>query len=703
MHPPRLAALAFAALAALWTGCATTRVSRSSSPEIAEIERLEDLRPQELSRLGALATSAEPATRARALVALGRIQDPAAIPILQRALADQDASVRDRAAFAAGLIGMSWAPLPETSREGLAAAVVAADADNPKDGARRSFIDAMARLGGPAGTTGLTAIVKGADADDERLQRAILGLALIARREGKMADAPLQAVLSRWKESPKRPRLRYALAYAIAASKSPAVRTQALECLQQAQKPVELREDERQAVALCVRALIESGTEADVPAVQAALDDQDYRVAVEATRALARFAQRAKDNPARASAAVAALGDLSRKVALLAQGHTAGGAQPLLQLAKMEMPAEGQGLLASLRQQLQASLATATGASQLDLARIDCRLAAAQDRFRGAVSEVLSCGSKLPPEAWRLSLALGQIDHGPRSAAPGAAPLASYLTHPSPTVRVSALAAIAAAKDATAKDAVLAMLGDADPLIAGAACGTAAALGDARAIPGILEVAQKAPSTPDLSEPVASALVDLKAPQARELLVGWLSQPHAHLRDVGAKFLEKMGEPLPPAAPRPLAADSPYSPAPDGATLLFTTAKGSFTVKLDTEENPRTSGNLWTLAKKGFFNGLTFHRVEPNFVVQGGDPRGDGDGGPGYSIRCEVTDRRYVRGTIGMALSGKDTGGSQFFFATSEQPHLEGRYTAFGMVTEGDGVLDELMEGEAIAKVTAAP
>jgi len=580
------------------------------------------------------------------------------------------------------------------------------DAANPKDGARRSFVDALARLGGSAGTTGLTDIVKGADADDERLQRAILGLALVARREGKMADAPLQAVLSRWKESAKRPRLRYALAYAIAASKSPAVRTQALECLQQAQKPVELHEDEREAAALCVRALIESGTEADVPAVQAVLDHKDYRVAVEATRALARFAQRAKDNPARAAAAVAALGDLSRKVELLSRGHVADGAQPLLQLAKMEIPAEAQGVLVALRRQLQAQLLTAQarkGGADLDLARIDCRLAAAQDRFQGAVSEVLTCGHQLPPEVWRLSLALGQIDHGPRAVAPGASPLAGYLTHASPTVRAAALAAVAASKDATARDAVLAMLGDADPLIAGAACGAAAALGDARAIPGILRVADQAPSHPDIAETVASALVDLKAPQARDLLVGWLSQPHAHLRDVAAQLLQKLGEPLPPAAPRALAADSPYSPAPDGARLLFTTAKGSFTVKLDTEENPRTSGNLWTLAKKGYFDGLTFHRVEPNFVVQGGDPRGDGDGGPGYSIRCEVSDRRYVRGTIGMALSGKDTGGSQFFFVTSEQPHLEGRYAAFGEVVEGDGVLDDLMEGEAIVSVTAKP
>jgi len=703
MRPPRLAASALVSLAALWSGCATTRVSRSSSPDIAEIERLEDLRPQDLGRLGTLAGAADAATRARALVALGRLQDPAAIPIIQQGLSDHDASVRDRAAFAASLMGMSWVPVPDAAREALAATVVAVDAANQNDGARRAFIDAMARLGGAAGTVGLVNVVKSADADDERLQRAILGLALLARREGKMADAPLQAVLGRWKESPKRPRLRYALAYAMAASKSPAVRAQALECLQQAQKPVELHEDEREAAALCVRALIESGTGSDVPAVQGMLDHRDYRVVVEATRALVRFAQRAKEDPARAAAAVAALGDLSRKVDLLAKGRSAEGGQPLLQMAKMEIPAEAQGLLATLRQQLQSQLVGAKGTTRQDLARIDCRLAAAQDRFRGAVSEVLACGGKLPPEVWRLSLALGQLDHLPAAVVPGAGPLGGYLAHASPTVRTAALTAVGATKDATAKDAVLALLADPDVLVAGAACGTAAALGDARAIPGILKVAEKVPSYPDLAEPVASALVDLKAPQARDLLVGWLSQPHAHLRDVGGQLLQKMGEPIPSVPPRPLAADSPYTPAPDGATLRFDTAKGSFTVKLDTGETPRTSGNLWALVKKGFFNGLTFHRVEPNFVVQGGDPRGDGDGGPGYSIRCEISDRRYVRGTIGMALSGKDTGGSQFFFNTSEQPHLEGRYTAFGEVTDGDGVVDDLMEGDAITSVTARP
>jgi cyclophilin family peptidyl-prolyl cis-trans isomerase len=107
-------------------------------------------------------------------------------------------------------------------------------------------------------------------------------------------------------------------------------------------------------------------------------------------------------------------------------------------------------------------------------------------------------------------------------------------------------------------------------------------------------------------------------------------------------------------------------------------------------------GQLSRLAIAGYFRGLTFHRVVPDFVVQGGDPRGDGEGGPGFTVRCEVSPRRYVRGTVGMALAGKDTGGSQVFVTLSPQPHLEGRYTIIGTVVSGMEALDGLAEGDGM-------
>ena len=105
------------------------------------------------------------------------------------------------------------------------------------------------------------------------------------------------------------------------------------------------------------------------------------------------------------------------------------------------------------------------------------------------------------------------------------------------------------------------------------------------------------------------------------------------------------------------------------------------------------------LARKNYFDGIAFHRVVPNFVVQGGDPRGDGNGGPGYQIRCEINTAPYARGAVGMALSGKDTGGSQFFVTHSPQPHLDGGYTVFARVTAGMDVVDRLARGDRILSV----
>lgn len=132
---------------------------------------------------------------------------------------------------------------------------------------------------------------------------------------------------------------------------------------------------------------------------------------------------------------------------------------------------------------------------------------------------------------------------------------------------------------------------------------------------------------------------------------------------------------------------------------VVTTTKGDLTLELFPEDAPLTVENFITLAERGFFDDLTFHRVVPNFVVQGGDPRGDGDGGPGYQIRCEINERPFVRGGVGMALSGKDTGGSQWFICHLPQPHLDGGYTCFGQVVDGFETLDRLVRRDRIVGV----
>ena len=129
------------------------------------------------------------------------------------------------------------------------------------------------------------------------------------------------------------------------------------------------------------------------------------------------------------------------------------------------------------------------------------------------------------------------------------------------------------------------------------------------------------------------------------------------------------------------------------------TSKGRFTIEFLPEDAPLTVDNFIKLARKGYFNGQTIPRVVPNFVIQAGDPRGDTNGGPGYQIRCEINEAFYERGAVGMALSGKDTGGSQWFVTHSPQPHLDGGYTVFGRVIQGMEIVDNIARGDIIRRV----
>jgi cyclophilin family peptidyl-prolyl cis-trans isomerase len=130
------------------------------------------------------------------------------------------------------------------------------------------------------------------------------------------------------------------------------------------------------------------------------------------------------------------------------------------------------------------------------------------------------------------------------------------------------------------------------------------------------------------------------------------------------------------------------------------TERGVIELVLFPAEAPVTVHNFVALARRHYFDGQRFHRVVPNFVIQAGDPRGDGNGGPGYAIRDELNPHRYVRGTLGMALSGPNTGGSQFFVTHAPQPHLDGGYTVFGQLRAGGEVLDRIVQGDRIVRIT---
>lgn len=146
--------------------------------------------------------------------------------------------------------------------------------------------------------------------------------------------------------------------------------------------------------------------------------------------------------------------------------------------------------------------------------------------------------------------------------------------------------------------------------------------------------------------------------------------------------------------------ESPRLLRPDYSPHAFIETKlGTIEIELNVVDSPLTAWTFIELARAGFYNGVRIHRVVPNFVVQAGDPRGDGEGGPGYTIRDELSTLPFLRGTVGMAIDWRDTAGSQFFITVSPQPHLDGRYTVFGKVVNGLDLLDRLSLWDVIERV----
>ena len=128
---------------------------------------------------------------------------------------------------------------------------------------------------------------------------------------------------------------------------------------------------------------------------------------------------------------------------------------------------------------------------------------------------------------------------------------------------------------------------------------------------------------------------------------------------------------------------------------------GEIRLEFFPEDAPKTVENFVTLAKKGFYNGLNFHRVVPDFVVQGGCPKGNGTGGPGYTVKAEFNKQKHVRGTLAMARSqDPDSAGSQFYICYGNTPHLDGQYTVFGKVVSGMELVDRIKQGDKMTSVT---
>ncbi|ATX81922.1 peptidylprolyl isomerase/peptidyl-prolyl cis-trans isomerase B (cyclophilin B) [Mariprofundus ferrinatatus] len=143
---------------------------------------------------------------------------------------------------------------------------------------------------------------------------------------------------------------------------------------------------------------------------------------------------------------------------------------------------------------------------------------------------------------------------------------------------------------------------------------------------------------------------------------------------------------------------------PEGNHIKIETEKGEILIELYPDSAPNHVANFKSLAGKGFYDGLSFHRVIAGFMAQGGDPDGNGTGGPGYAIDAEFNDRKHVRGTLAMARSANpNSAGSQFYICFGPQPHLDGQYTIFGQVIEGMQAVDDIRQGDVMTRVSVLP
>ncbi len=202
---------------------------------------------------------------------------------------------------------------------------------------------------------------------------------------------------------------------------------------------------------------------------------------------------------------------------------------------------------------------------------------------------------------------------------------------------------------------------------------------------------------------ILGAIAELNLPESHSFLQqAYMQAKNAALVNQLSDILSKMGV---NKAPRPVMKASLFLPdtlvtSDEKIDVVLQTSRGEIIIELLPDVAPATVSNFIYLVKKKFYNNIVFHRVVSDFVIQGGDPQGTGWGGPGYSIPCEYGSLPYLRGTVGMATAGKDTGSSQFFICHSEQPHLNGRYTVFGRVKSGMEVVDQIQVGDIINQAT---
>jgi cyclophilin family peptidyl-prolyl cis-trans isomerase len=640
--------------------------------KMARLLALEDQRSAGMGELDRYLRDPDRGVRRRAALAAARVADASLLPSLIDLMNDGEAEVRQMAAFALGLVGDKLAV------ERLLASLQDADAT-----VRGRAAEALGRLGDPRAGPAIARMivesapkgapviaVRGDDPGSERDPWLELRLSLFALARLKDARAAESALLAGG-----RPRFDWwAATWTAMRIESPLLRPVLVAGLASSD-PV--------ARGYAARGLGALKDASALEALAGLVRDADPVVALSAVRAIGAIGD-ARGAPALQDALLRREGAVVREalLAIAALPPDRSQRQRIVPFVGHERPAIRAAALQAL-------------------ARVD------RDEF----SLVLS-GLDPDPE-WFVRAALAQA-LGQRGDESSVAILFEMLKDTDVRVLPAVLEAMRQARGADAAATLRQHLDHADVAVRVSAIEGLVELKPAGLV-SVLEAAYRRGGSDRDFDARAAAVEGLARQQdeaARRLLrEAALQDPARVVRLRAAQALRDAGEAAPPVSPesqlKPILdyreAMWPYDP-PSGVGLyspraILHTSRGRIEILLNVVEAPLTVGNFVGLARRGYYDGLVFHRVVPGFVVQGGDPRGDGNGGPGYAIRCEIGQRPYGRGAVGMALSGKDTGGSQFFITHVPTPHLDGGYTLFGSVTAGLEALDRIEPGDTIDRV----
>jgi cyclophilin family peptidyl-prolyl cis-trans isomerase/HEAT repeat protein len=251
---------------------------------------------------------------------------------------------------------------------------------------------------------------------------------------------------------------------------------------------------------------------------------------------------------------------------------------------------------------------------------------------------------------------------------------------------------------------LLAQLSLNDPVIIKIISSKLGLIGDHSTVQPLLNSYNNLSAPADIKYMVAiiEALEKIKSTKAESFLENQLTSPYITIRNTSKKALATItgkDHNVPQTESKQLIRyDFPKVEYEINPRIILITTKGNIEIELYPKDAPVTVSSFINLVSSGFYDGIYFHRIVPTFVIQAGDPRGDGWGGPGYNIPCEYNEIFYNRGTVGMAHAGKDTGGSQFFITQIPQPRLNGKYTAFGKVVAGMDVVDKIEIFDIIIK-----